>query len=91
MEIEEHTVRISLIICKQWFESLSQLLSARSARTYLDCGYTQCFGAASAKERIDVAIRDAINNGDIVCDLYLCAESLIFNLLDVMNSLGLVS
>jgi len=91
MGIEEHTVRISLRIRKGWLESLSQLFSARSARTYLDCGYTQCFGAASAKERIDVVIRDAINNGDIVCALYLCADSLIFSLPGVINSLDLVS
>jgi hypothetical protein len=91
MGIEEHTVRISLRIRKRWLEFLSQLFSARSARTYLDCGYTQCFGAASAKERIDVAIRDAINNGDIVRALYLCADSLIFSLPCVINSLDLVS
>ncbi|KZP22948.1 hypothetical protein FIBSPDRAFT_859157 [Athelia psychrophila] len=41
------------------------LFSARSARTFLDCGYTQSFGAASAKQRIDVVIRNAINNGEI--------------------------
>lgn len=37
----------------------------RSARTFLDCGYTMCLGAASAKQRLDVAIRDSIRNGDI--------------------------
>jgi hypothetical protein len=36
------------------------LLTARSAKTYLDSGYTMCFGAASAKGRLDVVIRDAI-------------------------------
>lgn len=41
------------------------LLTARSAQCYLDSGYTMCFGAASAKKRLDVVIRDAINAGDI--------------------------
>ncbi|KAF7525072.1 hypothetical protein G7054_g11193 [Neopestalotiopsis clavispora] len=41
------------------------LLTARSARCYLDSGYTMCFGAASAKDRLDIVIRDAINSGDI--------------------------
>ncbi|GKZ31276.1 hypothetical protein AbraIFM66950_011635 [Aspergillus brasiliensis] len=41
------------------------LLTARSAECYLDSGYTMCFGAASAKKRLDVVIRDAINAGDI--------------------------
>lgn len=41
------------------------LLSARSAQTYIDSGYTMCFGAASAKERLDVVIRDAINAGQL--------------------------
>ncbi|KAL1626000.1 hypothetical protein SLS56_007058 [Neofusicoccum ribis] len=41
------------------------LLTMRSAQCYLDSGYTMCFGAASAKDRLDVVIRDAINAGDI--------------------------
>jgi len=41
------------------------LLSMRSARCFLHSGYTMCFGAASAKERLDIVIRDAINAGDI--------------------------
>lgn len=41
------------------------LFSARSARTFLDCGYTMCFGAASAKSRIDAVVKNAINAGDI--------------------------
>ncbi|KUL81500.1 hypothetical protein ZTR_09986 [Talaromyces verruculosus] len=41
------------------------LLTARSAQCYADSGYTMCFGAASAKKRLDVVIRDAINAGDI--------------------------
>ncbi|KAI1640575.1 hypothetical protein F4809DRAFT_396579 [Biscogniauxia mediterranea] len=47
------------------------LLTARSAKTYLDSGYTMCFGAASAKDRLDVVIRDAINEGDIPGPRYL--------------------
>ncbi|KAL2846490.1 hypothetical protein BJX68DRAFT_256396 [Aspergillus pseudodeflectus] len=41
------------------------LITARSARCYLDSGYTMCYGAASAKDRLDVVIRDAINRGEI--------------------------
>lgn len=41
------------------------LFSMRSARTFLDCGYTSCLGAASAKQRLDTVIRDAIKAGDI--------------------------
>ena len=41
------------------------LFSARSARTFLDCGYTMTFGAASAKARIDTVLRDAIYANDI--------------------------
>ncbi|KAM0789788.1 hypothetical protein ACM66B_006640 [Microbotryomycetes sp. NB124-2] len=41
------------------------LFSMRSARTFIDCGYTMCFGAASAKQRLDLVVRNAINNGDI--------------------------
>jgi imidazolonepropionase-like amidohydrolase len=41
------------------------LLTIDNARTYLDCGYTMCVGAASAKERLDVVIRDSINSGRI--------------------------
>lgn len=47
------------------------LLTARSAECYLDSGYTMCFGAASAKKRLDVVIRDAINAGDIPGPRYL--------------------
>lgn len=31
----------------------------------------RCFGAASAKERLDVVVRDAINSGDIPGPRYL--------------------
>ncbi|KAH7411516.1 isoaspartyl dipeptidase-like protein [Cadophora sp. MPI-SDFR-AT-0126] len=47
------------------------LLTARSAQCYIDSGYTMCFGAASAKDRLDVVIRDAINAGDIPGPRYL--------------------
>ena len=47
------------------------LLSARTAATMIDMGYTSCVGAASAKERLDVVIRNAINNGEIPGPRYL--------------------
>ena len=47
------------------------LLTARSAQTYLDSGYTMCFGAASAKERLDCVVRDAINAGTLPGPRYL--------------------
>jgi hypothetical protein len=47
------------------------LLSARSAQCYIDSGYTMCYGAASAKERLDIAVRDAINEGQIPGPRYL--------------------
>ena len=47
------------------------LLTAQNARTYLDSGYTMCYGAASAKERLDVVVRDAINEGSIPGPRYL--------------------
>lgn len=47
------------------------LVTAKNAQTYLDSGYTMCFGAASAKERLDCVIRDAINKGSIPGPRYL--------------------
>ncbi|KAL4930240.1 uncharacterized protein BDV17DRAFT_297711 [Aspergillus undulatus] len=47
------------------------LLTARSAKCFLDSGYTMCFGAAAAKKRLDVVVRDAINAGDIPGPRYL--------------------
>ncbi|KAF8176448.1 hypothetical protein K438DRAFT_1939421 [Mycena galopus ATCC 62051] len=41
------------------------LFSAKSAATFLDCGYTMCVGAASAKDRLDLVIKNAIHRGDI--------------------------
>jgi len=36
-----------------------------NARLYLDCGITSCISAAAAKPRIDVVIRNEINQGRI--------------------------
>ena len=47
------------------------LLTARSAQTYIDSGYTMCYGAASAKTRLDCVIRDAINEGNLPGPRYL--------------------
>ena len=41
------------------------LLTARNARRMLDQGFTSCNSAASAKPRLDVALRDAIDRGDL--------------------------
>lgn len=41
------------------------LVTMRNARTMLDCGYTGVLSAASAKPRLDVVIRNAINAGEI--------------------------
>lgn len=47
------------------------LMTARSAQCYIDSGYTMCYGAASAKERLDIVIRDAINEGNLPGPRYL--------------------
>jgi len=47
------------------------LESARSAKRYLDCGYTMCVGAAAAKPRLDVVIRNYINSGKLPGPRYL--------------------
>lgn len=47
------------------------LHSIRSAKTYIDYGYTMCFGAASAKKRLDVVVRNAINAGEVPGPRYL--------------------
>lgn len=47
------------------------LHAAASAKTYLDSGYTMCCGAAAAKPRLDVVIRNAINSGQIPGPRYL--------------------
>lgn len=47
------------------------LFAIESARTYIDSGYTMCLGAASAKDRLDVVCRDAINADRIPGPRYL--------------------
>ena len=39
------------------------LHTAHSAKMYLDCGYTMCFGAAAAQPRLDVVVKAAIKSG----------------------------
>ena len=41
------------------------LHAARNAKTLLDCGFTSAYSAASAKLRIDIVIRNAIEAGQI--------------------------
>lgn len=41
------------------------LHTANSARMYLDCGYTMCFGAAAAQPRLDVVTKAAVKSGMI--------------------------
>src|SRR5262245_42912194 len=47
------------------------LFSANVARTYIDMGFTSAVGAAAAKPRLDVVIRNAINSGLIPGPRYL--------------------
>jgi len=41
------------------------LLTAGIARRLLDSGFTSCMSAASAKPRLDIALRNAIDTGDL--------------------------
>ncbi|MCA3250672.1 MAG: amidohydrolase family protein [Rubrivivax sp.] len=50
------------------------LWCAEVARKYLDMGWTSCVGAATAKPRLDVVIRNAINDGTIVGPRYIAAS-----------------
>jgi len=50
------------------------LWCAEVAGRYLDMGWTSCVGAATAKPRLDVVIRNAINKGDIPGPRYLAAS-----------------
>jgi imidazolonepropionase-like amidohydrolase len=50
------------------------LWCAGIAERYLDMGWTSCVGAAAAKPRLDVVIRNAINEGTIVGPRYLAAS-----------------
>ncbi len=40
------------------------LKAAANARRMLDAGFTSCFSAAAAKPRLDVVLRNAVDNGD---------------------------
>jgi len=50
------------------------LWCAKVARRYLEAGFTSCVGAACAKPRLDVVIRNAINAGQIPGPRYLAAS-----------------
>jgi imidazolonepropionase-like amidohydrolase len=50
------------------------LWTAGVAKTYLDHGWTSCMGAATAKPRLDVVVRNAINEGLIPGPRYLAAS-----------------
>jgi imidazolonepropionase-like amidohydrolase len=50
------------------------LWCAEVATRYLDMGWTSCVGAAAAKPRLDVVIRNAINDGTIIGPRYLAAS-----------------
>ena len=50
------------------------LWCAQVAERYLDMGWTSCVGAATAKPRLDVVIRNAIKDGTIVGPRYLAAS-----------------
>lgn len=50
------------------------LWCAEVAKQYLDMGWTSCVGAAAAKPRLDVVIRNAINDGTIIGPRYLAAS-----------------
>ncbi|MCS6921617.1 MAG: amidohydrolase family protein [Elioraea sp.] len=50
------------------------LWCAHIAKRYLDMGWTSCVGAATAKPRLDVVIRNAIEAGQIPGPRYLAAS-----------------
>ena len=50
------------------------LWTAKVARRYLEAGFTSCLGAACAKPRLDVVIRNAIDSGQIPGPRYLAAS-----------------
>lgn len=60
------------------------LWCAKVAKKYLEAGYTSCVGAACAKPRLDVVIRNAINAGQIPGPRYLAASQEI----TVLGALG---
>jgi imidazolonepropionase-like amidohydrolase len=50
------------------------LFAAGAAKTYLDSGFTSCVGAAAAKARLDVVIRNAIESGQIPGPRFLASS-----------------
>lgn len=52
----------------------------KTARKYLDMGWTSCVGAATAKPRLDVVTRNAINSGDFPGPRFLAASQEIAHL-----------
>ena len=50
------------------------LWCAKVAKRYLEAGWTSCVGAACAKPRLDVVIRNAIDSGQIPGPRYLAAS-----------------
>jgi imidazolonepropionase-like amidohydrolase len=50
------------------------LWCAHIAKRYLDMGWTSCVGAATAKPRLDVVVRNAIESGQIPGPRYLAAS-----------------
>jgi imidazolonepropionase-like amidohydrolase len=50
------------------------LWCAKTARRYLEAGFTSCVGAACAKPRLDVVTRNAIESGQIPGPRYLAAS-----------------
>jgi imidazolonepropionase-like amidohydrolase len=60
------------------------LWAAHVAKKYLEHGWTSCVGAAAAKPRLDIVIRNAINSGQIPGPRYLAASQEI----TVQGSLG---
>src|SRR6516225_12089201 len=60
------------------------LWCAKVARRYLEAGFTSCVGAACAKPRLDVVIRNAIDAGQIPGPRYLAASQEI----TVLGALG---
>jgi len=57
--------------CATWTPKKLVIHTVVSAKCYLDHGYTMCFGAASAKKRLDIAVRDFINLGKVPSPRYL--------------------
>jgi imidazolonepropionase-like amidohydrolase len=50
------------------------LFAAATAKTYIDSGFTSCVGAAAAKPRLDVVIRNAIDAGQIPGPRFLASS-----------------